>query len=168
MPRNVFVLNTEVDIVVYSVGEDCLFCTGMSLCHKCTCVHMCKICSQFVAHINADIICRHYGGTYGCSVNAFARLLACLNATSLKKVRLCGRHGGGFRYYRREDLHERPQDSSSVPSCGEIPVVLCLDATPLWRTSAMRCDVYVGCWKGGPAAAGQRRRASHIIGQHGG
>ena len=42
-----------------------------------------------------------------------------------------------------------------MPSCGEIPVVLCPDATPLWRTSATRCDVYVGCWKGGPAAAGQ-------------
>ena len=42
-----------------------------------------------------------------------------------------------------------------MPSCGEIPVVLCPDATLLWRTSATRCDVYVGCWKGGPAAAGQ-------------
>ena len=31
-----------------------------------------------------------------------------------------------------------------MPSCGEIPLVLCLDATPLWRTSATRCDVCVG------------------------
>ena len=37
---------------------------------------------------------------------------------------------------------------------GEILVTMCPYATPLWRTSSMRCDVYMGCWKGGCAAAG--------------
>ena len=42
-----------------------------------------------------------------------------------------------------------------MPSSG---VSLCPDAAPLWRTSATRCDVNVGCWKGGPAAVGQSHR----------
>lgn len=33
-------------------------------------------------------------------------------------------------------------------------VILCADATPLWRTSATRCDLHVVCWAGGPKAAG--------------
>ena len=40
-------------------------------------------------------------------------------------------------------------------SSGEILVILCPHATPLWHTSSTRCDVYVGCWKGSYAAAGQ-------------
>ena len=40
------------------------------------------------------------------------------------------------------------------PWHAELWVILCADATPLWRTSATRCDVHVVCWKGGPAAAG--------------
>ena len=42
-----------------------------------------------------------------------------------------------------------------MPSCGEIPVVLCPEATPLWRTSATQCGVYVGCWTRGRTVARQ-------------
>ena len=35
-----------------------------------------------------------------------------------------------------------------------IPVILCVDACPLWRTSATRTDVDLAVWPGGPAAAG--------------
>ena len=52
---------------------------------------------------------------------------------------------------------ELPQATGEfeMPSSGVIPVVLCPNATPLWGTSATWCDVYVGCWKGVPAAASQ-------------
>ena len=36
----------------------------------------------------------------------------------------------------------------------KIPVLVCADATPLWRATATRCDVFVGVWLGGPASAG--------------
>ena len=36
----------------------------------------------------------------------------------------------------------------------KIPVLVCMDATPLWRAAATRCDVFVGVWPGGPASAG--------------
>ena len=36
----------------------------------------------------------------------------------------------------------------------KIPVLLCADATPLWRVAATRCDVFVGVWTGGHASAG--------------
>ena len=36
----------------------------------------------------------------------------------------------------------------------EIPVLVCTDATPLWRAAATRCDVFVGVWPGGPTRAG--------------
>ena len=38
-------------------------------------------------------------------------------------------------------------------SSGAMAVILCPYATPLWRTSSTRCDIYVGCWKGGCAGA---------------
>ena len=38
----------------------------------------------------------------------------------------------------------------------KIPVLVCTDATPLWRAAATRCDVFVGVWLGGPADAGNR------------
>ena len=38
-----------------------------------------------------------------------------------------------------------------------IMVILCVDATPLWRASATWCDVYVDIW-GGPEAAGDMGR----------
>lgn len=41
------------------------------------------------------------------------------------------------------------------PTDGVIKVLLCPDATPLWRSSATRCDVYTDCWVGGPEAAGK-------------
>ena len=39
-----------------------------------------------------------------------------------------------------------------------IPVIVCFDACPLWRTSATRADVYVAVWLGGPAAAGDPKK----------
>ena len=48
---------------------------------------------------------------------------------------------------------------------GEISVILCPYATPLWRKSSTRCGDHMGCWKGGCAL---RPQASRIIGQHGG
>ena len=39
-----------------------------------------------------------------------------------------------------------------------IPVIMCVDACPLWRTSATRADVYVAVWPGGPAAAGDPKK----------
>ena len=37
---------------------------------------------------------------------------------------------------------------------GRIPILICADATPLWRSSATRCDVHVGFRAGGPQKAG--------------
>ena len=37
-------------------------------------------------------------------------------------------------------------------------VILCVDACPLWRTSAPRADVYVAVWPGGTAAAGDPKK----------
>ena len=39
-----------------------------------------------------------------------------------------------------------------------ILVIVCVDACPLWRTSATRADVYVAVWPGGPAAAGDPKK----------
>ena len=36
----------------------------------------------------------------------------------------------------------------------KIPVLVCADATPLWRAAATRCDVFIGVWPGGLASAG--------------
>ena len=36
----------------------------------------------------------------------------------------------------------------------KIPVLVCADATPLWRAAATRYDVFVGVWPGGLASAG--------------
>ena len=36
----------------------------------------------------------------------------------------------------------------------KIPVLVCADATPLWRAAATRCDVFVGVWPGGAMSAG--------------
>ena len=36
----------------------------------------------------------------------------------------------------------------------KIPMLVCADATPLWRAAATRCDVFVGVWPGGLASAG--------------
>ena len=38
----------------------------------------------------------------------------------------------------------------------KIPMLVCADATPLWRAAATRCDVFVGVWPGGPASAGNQ------------
>ena len=43
----------------------------------------------------------------------------------------------------------------TVPSgWRRIPVIICVDTCPLWRTPATRADVFVGVWPGGPRAAG--------------
>ena len=39
-----------------------------------------------------------------------------------------------------------------------ILVLICPDATPLWRTSATKCDIFVSCWAGGAEVAGDVRR----------
>ena len=39
-----------------------------------------------------------------------------------------------------------------------ILVILCVDACPLWRTSATHADVYVAVWPGRPAAAGDPKK----------
>ena len=36
----------------------------------------------------------------------------------------------------------------------KVPVLVCMDATPLWRVGATRCDVFVGVRPGGLASAG--------------
>ena len=50
------------------------------------------------------------------------------------------------------------------PRWRRIPVILCVDACPLWRTSATRADVFVGVWPGGPRAAGVPANGGNMVG----
>ena len=55
-----------------------------------------------------------------------------------------------------EQVRLAPEQEVFTPSSAtdKIPVLVCADATPLWRAAATRCDVFVGVWRGGPASAG--------------
>ena len=46
----------------------------------------------------------------------------------------------------------------SVTQQDRVLIIMCADATPLWQTSAMKCDVHVTIWSQGVAAASNVRR----------
>ena len=46
----------------------------------------------------------------------------------------------------------------NIPRQARLLIIICADATPLWRTSATKCDIHVTVWSEGVAAAGDVRR----------
>jgi hypothetical protein len=49
----------------------------------------------------------------------------------------------------------------------EVWVIVCPDATPLWKTSATKCDVFVHIWGGGGgggARSGAHGSLVHVVG----
>ena len=61
-----------------------------------------------------------------------------------------------FLYVSKCTLHKNKGCSPPPPPRGtnKIPVSVCMDATPLWRAVAARCDVFVAVWRGVQASAG--------------
>ena len=45
-----------------------------------------------------------------------------------------------------------------IPRQDRLLIIICADATPLWQTSATKCDIHVTVWSEGVAAAGDVRR----------
>ena len=46
----------------------------------------------------------------------------------------------------------------NIPRQDRLLIIICADATPLWQTSATKCDIHVTVWSEGVAAAGDVRR----------
>ena len=46
----------------------------------------------------------------------------------------------------------------SIPRQDRLAIIICADATPLWQTSATKCDIHVTVWSEGVAIAGDVRR----------
>ena len=46
----------------------------------------------------------------------------------------------------------------NIPPQDRLLIIICADATPLWQTSATKCDIHVTIWSEGVAAAGNVRR----------
>ena len=48
--------------------------------------------------------------------------------------------------------------TANIPRQDRLLIIICADATPLWQTSATKCDIHVTVWSKGVAAAGDMRR----------
>ena len=46
----------------------------------------------------------------------------------------------------------------NIPGKDQLLIIICADATPLWHTSATKCDIHVTVWSEGVAAASDVRR----------
>ena len=46
----------------------------------------------------------------------------------------------------------------NIPRQDRLLIIICADATPLWQTSATKCDIHVTVWSEAVAAAGDVRR----------
>ena len=58
-------------------------------------------------------------------------------------------------------MHNMPLAIVAVSLCGSsyrLLIIICAHATPLWQTSATKCDIHVTVWLEGVAAAGDVRR----------